>query len=93
MNINSDYELTVNANSGVNFQIITSVWIDWNQNCSFDDAGEQYDLGTSFNLFNQPTSGSPLLFTVPTNAVLGNTTMRVTTKYTPANTNDFPLPC
>ena len=93
LNINSDYELTVNANSDGNFQIITYVWIDWNQNCSFDDAGEQYDLGLSANLFNQPTSGSPLSFTVPSNAVLGNTTMRVTTKYTPTGANDFPLPC
>ena len=33
------------------------------------------------NVANGPTSNSPLSFTVPSNAVLGNTTMRVTTKY------------
>jgi hypothetical protein len=93
LNINSDYEFTVNANSDGNVQIITYVWIDWNQNCSFDDVGEQYDLGLSTNLFNQPTSGSPLSFSVPSNAVLGNTTMRVTTKYIPSGANNFPLPC
>jgi hypothetical protein len=91
--INQDYELTVNANSDGNVQIITYVWIDWNQNCSFDDPGERYDLGRSQNVFNQPTINSPLPFSVPSDAVLGNTTMRVTTKYTPSNANNFPLPC
>jgi len=93
LNINSDYEFTVNANSDGPYQITTYVWIDWNQNCSFDDAGEQYDLGTSANLFNQPTSGSPLLFSVPSSAVLGNMTMRVTTEYTGDEANNFPLSC
>jgi hypothetical protein len=91
--INQDYELTVNANSDGNVQIITYVWIDWNQNCSFDDPGERYNLGRSQNVFNQPTINSPLPFSVPSDAVLGNTTMRVTTKYTPSNANNFPLPC
>ncbi|MFD0932400.1 reprolysin-like metallopeptidase [Psychroflexus salinarum] len=91
--IDKEYELSVNANSDGNFQVITYVWIDWNQNCSFDDPGEQYDLGTSVNVLNDPTSNSPLLFTVPEDALLGNTTMRVTTKYTSPNANNFPLPC
>ncbi|MBZ9652456.1 zinc-dependent metalloprotease [Psychroflexus montanilacus] len=91
--INQNYELTVNANSDGDYQIITYVWIDWNQNCSFDDPGELYNLGRSQDLFNQPTSNSPLAFSVPSDAILGNTTMRVTTKYTPSNANDFPLPC
>ncbi|WP_019037687.1 reprolysin-like metallopeptidase [Psychroflexus tropicus] len=91
--VDQNYELTINANSDGNYQIITYVWIDWNQNCSFDDPGEQYDLGRSVNLLNQPTANSPLDFTVPADAVLGNTLMRVTTKYTPSNQNDFPQSC
>lgn len=75
------YEITVDINTDGNFTCVTSVWIDWNQNCSFDDAGEEYDLGTATNVANGPTSNSPLSFTVPSDAVLGNTTMRVTTKY------------
>jgi hypothetical protein len=93
LTVNSGYDLTINANSAGNYDIITYVWIDWNQNCSFEDQGEQYDLGTSSNLSNLPTSVSPLTFTVPSNAVLGNTTMRVTTKFTQVGTNQFPLPC
>lgn len=75
------YDITVNINTDGNYTCVSTVWIDWNQNCSFDDAGEAYDLGSAVNVANGPTSNSPLSFTVPSNAVLGNTTMRVTTKY------------
>ncbi|PWI30035.1 hypothetical protein DI383_09795 [Flavobacteriaceae bacterium LYZ1037] len=81
------YDLTVNIDTDGNWPCITTVWIDWNQNCSFDDAGEEYDLGGGTGLSNQPTSNSPLAITVPSDAVLGNTTMRVTTKYFSAATS------
>ena len=87
------YELTVNANSDGNYQIITYAWIDWNQNCSTEDPGEQYDLGQSADIVNDPTANSPLSFTVPSDAVLGNTLMRVTTKYTDPGANQFPTFC
>jgi len=93
VNRESSYDLTVYANSDGNYQIITYVWIDWNQNCSFDDAGEQYDLGQSADIVNDPTANSPLSVTIPNEALLGNTTMRVTTKYTDPNANQFPTSC
>jgi hypothetical protein len=93
VNRNSPYNLSVYANSDGNYQIITYAWIDWNQNCSFNDAGEQYDLGTSANINNQLTVNSPLAITVPIDAALGNTIMRVSTKYTSPNANDFPTSC
>jgi len=90
-----DYDLSVRANSDGNYQIITRVWIDWNQNCSFDDSGEEYDLdlGTTSNVADQLTDGSPLTITVPVDAVAGSTIMRVSTKYTPPGGNDFPTSC
>ncbi len=93
INIDSSYDLSVYANSDGNYQIITFVWIDWNQNCDFDDAGEQYDLGTSVNIVNDLTTNSPLSITIPSGAALGNTTMRVTTKYTDPGANQFPTSC
>lgn len=87
VNRESSYDLTVNANSDGNYQIITYVWIDWNQNCSFDDPGEQYDLGTSVGINNEATTNSPLAITVPEDAVLGSTIMRVATKYNQAPTS------
>jgi hypothetical protein len=73
------------------------VWIDWNQNCSFNDPGEEYDLdlGTTANIADELTDGSPLSVTVPVDAVAGTTTMRVSTKYSPPQPNplDFPTSC
>ncbi|MEZ4801310.1 MAG: T9SS type A sorting domain-containing protein [Gelidibacter sp.] len=81
VNRNSSYPLTVKVNTDGNYLTRTIVWIDWNQNCSFGDAGEEYLLGTAQNVTNGNTSASPLSITVPLTAVLGTTTMRVSTKY------------
>ncbi|RNC83490.1 MAG: T9SS C-terminal target domain-containing protein [Winogradskyella sp.] len=86
--VNNSYDITVNVDTDGNFVTHTLVWIDWNQNCSFDDPGEEYDLGTAFGETNGATSDSPFSITVPSNAVLGNTIMRVTTKY-----NSDPTSC
>ena len=80
VNRESSYNLSVRANTDGNYQCQTKVWIDWNQNCAFD-ANEEYDLGTTVNVTNGLTSLSPLSVTVPVDAALGNTVMRVTTKY------------
>lgn len=93
VNKGQSYNLSVYANSDGNYQIITYAWIDWNQNCSFDDAGEQYNLGTSANINNQLTSASPFAILVPTTALSGTTKMRITTKYTNPNANQYPTSC
>ncbi len=85
------YGLTVNINTFGNFLCESKVWIDWNQNCIFE-GNEEYDLGTATNVVNGPTSNSPLPIVVPIDAVLGNTTMRVSTKFqspSSACENDF----
>lgn len=81
VNRNSSYNLTVNVNTDGNFTTNTKVWIDWNQNCSFDDPGEEYNLGDATDVSDEPTGNSPVSITVPNNAVLGNTIMRVAAKY------------
>lgn len=81
LNRNSAYNLTVRANTDGDFITNTKVWIDWNQNCSFNDAGEEYNLGDASNVANGVTGNSPLSITVPLSAVLGNTIMRVSTKF------------
>jgi hypothetical protein len=77
----SSYPITVNANTDGNYTTRTIVWIDWNQNCSFNDPGEEYDLGLADNVANGPTSNSGMMITVPSTAAIGATTMRVSTKY------------
>lgn len=60
-----------------------SVWIDYNKDGDFADAGEQ--VFTRAATTNTPVSGS---FTIPANAVEGSTRMRVSMKY-----NAIPTAC
>ena len=85
VNRESAYDLTVNMNTDGAYTCLSTVWIDWNQNCSFE-ASEMYDLGSANNVANGPAGNSPLSVTIPTDAALGTTTMRVTTKYNAAAT-------
>lgn len=62
------YDLSTTINSDGNSNIKTFAWVDWNQNCVFD-ANESYDL-----------TSNTLSITVPEDALLGSTTMRISTK-------------
>lgn len=75
------YDLTVNVNTDGNFTTHTIVWIDWNQDCTFDDTTERYDLGTARNVDDGSTSLSALSIAVPSDAKLGSTLLRVSTQY------------
>ena len=77
----SSYDMTVNVDTDGAYTVHTIVWIDWNQDCDFDDAEEMYDLGTANSTDDGPTDLSPLSITIPAFASLGNTTMRVSTMY------------
>ncbi len=74
------YNLTVNINTQGNFEFYNHAWIDWNQDGDFSDTGESFNLGTARNVNNGRTSLSPLSITIPTNAIIGSTRMRVTSK-------------
>ena len=82
------HDLTVQVNTDGNYTVHTLVWIDWNQDCDFDDENEEYDLGTANNQPDIATTLSPLSVTIPSDALLGLTRMRVSTKY-----NSDPTSC
>ncbi len=84
----TSYDLTVKVNTDGNYLTRTYVWVDWNQDLDFDDAGESFYLGTAVNGNNVNTSLSPLSITIPGTASLGTTRMRVSTKY-----NNSPSSC
>ncbi|RSK39696.1 M43 family zinc metalloprotease [Mangrovimonas spongiae] len=88
VNQESSYDLTVYVDTDGDYPVGTMVWIDWNQNCSFNDPGEEYNLGVAQNVSNGQPDGSPLSITIPNSAVLGNTIMRVATQW-----NAFPTSC
>lgn len=70
-----DVEVSVNGNWIQN----AWVWIDWNQDCDFEDAGESFDLGET-----PGTTGVYVLtgsIEIPADAVPGLTTMRIIERY------------
>ena len=86
--IGDTYDLSVNVNTDGNYKIFARAWIDWNQDGDFSDAGEEYDLGRARNTSNGSTNGSPFSIIVPTDALTGVTTLRVS-----ANYNSYPNEC
>ena len=77
---NSVYNLIANANSDGDKTVRTFAWIDWNQDCLFDNS-EKYDLGEVTNA-NEATSNSGIPITIPSDALTGSTTFRIITKLT-----------
>ncbi|MDT0559405.1 choice-of-anchor D domain-containing protein [Ichthyenterobacterium sp. W332] len=80
----TSYTITITPTwSGAVFNEGYSVWVDWNQDLDFGDAGEQ--VFTTGPTNTTPVSGS---FTIPGTANLGSTRMRVSMKY-----NGIPTEC
>lgn len=88
LNRESTYDLSVFINTDGNYTNGTLAWIDWNQDCVLDEQTEEYVLGVTTNTANGLTTNSPLAITVPSDAILGSTTMRISNKY-----GDWPTPC
>jgi chitodextrinase len=80
----SQYTITVTPTwTGTTYNEAYSVWIDYNKDGDFNDAGEQ--VWTQSPTQTTPVSGT---FTIPTNAVENATRMRVSMKY-----NGVPTAC
>ncbi|NHN25387.1 hypothetical protein FIA58_006840 [Flavobacterium jejuense] len=81
------YNLNVYINTGGNYTHYQTVWIDWNGNGLFTDAGESYNLGTTVNVTNGLSSSCPLSISVPAGAITGQTRMRIQCKYSSVTGN------
>lgn len=79
------FSLTMTTCDG-NFGNFFQIYVDWNQNGDFSDAGEQVYSQNPNVVGNQTATGS---FTVPLTATLGITRMRVVNNETSANTNNY----
>ena len=77
----STYTVTFAGTTGGDYTDFFSVFIDWNQDGSFDNTNEKYEMGSITN--SNGTDGITATgdITVPTNALLGVTTMRVIKNY------------
>lgn len=87
----TSYPLTLGgAGVGVANRFNFTVFIDWNQNGSFADAGEAYFVTSDFaggSAATGATITSNKNITIPTNAALGNTRMRVKYQFNSSTTS------
>lgn len=82
----SSVNLKVHVNTDGNYRIDAFAWIDWNQDGDFTDSGEAYDLGNISNVSNGALT--TLAVSIPANAKIGSTRMRVSARY-----NSNPTSC
>ena len=84
ISVGTTYSLGYSAGfrSGYKATQFWKVWIDWNKDGDFADAGEQIVSRSSTSANNLSTS-----FTVPATALKGTTRMRVSMKWNSANTS------
>lgn len=77
----SSHTITVKCNTMGNYTNFIRVYIDWNQDLDFTDAGEEFNIGTITNstgVDNIEVTGS---IQIPATSSLGNTRMRVLAKW------------
>ena len=75
------YTLEVAGNTYGNFETDIVAFIDWNQNAILDDAGEIYPIGTLSNSTGSDGISVMMDITVPLDAMLGTTRIRLTKTY------------
>jgi hypothetical protein len=79
--VGNTYDLSVNLNTDYGpYTVFAVAWIDWNHNFIFEDS-ESYKLDSAFDTDDGPTDGSPFSISVPSDAELGATRMRVSAKW------------
>ncbi|HLS29793.1 MAG TPA: GEVED domain-containing protein [Flavobacteriaceae bacterium] len=85
------YTLEVEGFTNGDFENAVVAFIDWNQNFILDDDGEVYEVGTIENSTGEDGNSVSLEITVPEDAVLGTTRIRITKTYTDEEGDD-PMP-
>lgn len=87
VNAGSQYPIALEGNTGGDYVDYFTVFVDWNQNGSFTDAGEMYEIGSLSN--STGADGKQLLgnITVPLNAIVGTTQMKVLKNWNASPTN------
>lgn len=97
VNVNNDQvcNVVVSGNSYGNYDNEYVAYIDWNQNGILNDAGEEYYIGLITNSTGYDGNTATINITVPSNALIGNTRVRIVKVYTDQS-DDYllnPDPC
>lgn len=90
---NGTYSIEVEGNTYGNFDTDIVAFIDWNQNDVLDDTGEIYSIGTLTNTDGSDGASVSMDITVPIDAVLGSTRIRITKTYKDPNSPAEIDPC
>lgn len=77
----STYPITLKGNTDGNFTTRLRVFVDWNADNDFDDAGESYDIGNIVNSTGEDAIELVGSITVPANASAGSKRMRVVKRF------------
>lgn len=77
------YDLTVSYRNatGSTYTLYTSAWIDWNNDGDFADGGETVMASTGASVAGSTTVNRVQSVSVPSNAFIGSTRMRVAVQY------------
>ncbi|MDC1361918.1 GEVED domain-containing protein [Crocinitomicaceae bacterium] len=75
------YTMGMNVNTDGPYTVQGFVWIDWNNNGDFTDAGEDYDMGSAYNTADGATSAGMVAVSVPSDAAYGYHRIRVGARY------------
>ena len=78
---NTTRSLSVSVDTDGFYAVHVIAWFDWNQDFDFDDEGERYDLGAAVDVSDGATDLSPLAITIPSNATIGVTRLRISAKF------------
>ncbi|SMC88656.1 T9SS-dependent choice-of-anchor J family protein [Moheibacter sediminis] len=81
------YDVAFEGNTAGNFTTYFTVFIDWNQDGDWTDAGEMYEIGSITNSTGTDGQQATGNITVPADALEGSTTMRVIKNFNSSPTN------
>jgi len=81
VNIGETYPIALEGNTWGDYDDFFTVFIDWNQNQSFADEGETYEIGSISNTDGTDDQQATGQITVPPTALEGTTRMRVFKNY------------
>lgn len=87
------YTITVAGNTEGNYDTSIVAFIDWNQNDVLDDENEVYTVGILTNSTGSDGVTISTDITVPSDAVLGSTRIRITKTYTDPDSTAIVDPC
>ena len=75
------YTITAEGNTNGPYTNLFTVFFDWNQDGEFNNEDERFEIGSIYNSTGEDGQQASAVITVPEDALVGETRMRVTKRY------------